>query len=117
MLQAVLDHLRESGIPVDGKEAEDPVFKSIDPEQIMLSYESEGGTGPKAVAGILAELEDQLSRHASDLESDEHRVAKGWDATRAIASKGSTVQTAQDLHDLLKLHRPAQTPNKSSFDK
>lgn len=61
VLQAVLEHLRESGIPVDGKEAEDLVFKSIDPEQIMLSYESEGGTGPRAVAGIIAELEEELA--------------------------------------------------------
>ena len=60
--QAVLDHLRESGIPVDGREAEDIVLKSIDPEQIMLSYESEGGTGPRAVAAIVAEIEDELAR-------------------------------------------------------
>jgi hypothetical protein len=113
--QAVLEHLRESGIPVDGKEAEDLVFKSIDPEQIMLSYESEGGTGPRAVAGIIAELEEELAMHASNLEEDQARVVSGWNATRAIASKGSTVNTAQDLHDLLQAHRPAHTSNKSSF--
>merc|ERR1712167_295367 len=113
--KAVLDHLRESGIPVNGREAEEIVLNSIDPEQIMLSYESEGGTGPRAVAAIVAEIEDELARHTTDLEKDQVRVTNGWNATRTIASMGSTVKTAQDLHDLLKKHRPAQTPNKSSF--
>lgn len=63
--QAVLAHLRDSGIPVEGKEAEGIVLKSIDPKQIMLSYESEGGTGPRAVAGIVAEIEDELSMSAT----------------------------------------------------
>lgn len=72
----------------------------------MLSYNSLGGTGPKAVDQMLKDMQSQLEHHRKVLESDVNRVSSSRKATGEIVTRANTVKTAEDLKKLVKQYRP-----------
>ena len=105
---AVMAHLKKEGIEADEKQ----VRRVLDPASVMLSYNSLGGTGPTAMAAISEEIHSTLDGHRAALEEDQSRVTKAYEACRAIAKgagpKGENVKSAEDLEQLISMHRPGK---------
>jgi len=106
-LPAVMAHLAENGVQ-GAKEAD--VRRVLDPQSVMMTYDSYGGTSPKAMKVVLAEINEKLNKHRADLATDKARVESGFNACRAIAAEADMVKTLKDLQDLVAKHRPAHTP-------
>ena len=82
----------------------------LDPASVMLSYNSEGGTGPRAMAHIGEQIHAELAGHKAALAADAARVSSAYDAARAIAKavgpKGANVTSVDDLAFVIDKHRP-----------
>jgi argininosuccinate lyase len=76
----------------------------LDPKMVMETYNSLGGTGPKAVAAMLEKFNAQLANHRSVLKADQARVKKAYDQSRAIAAEIGNVQSAEEIASLVKKH-------------
>jgi argininosuccinate lyase len=72
----------------------------LDPKSVMLSYNSLGGTGPKAVNEMLKQFRAELENHKKVLNEDNSRVNNALERTRTIASKAGSIQTAEQLKKL-----------------
>jgi argininosuccinate lyase len=99
---ACFEHLKANGIEA----TEDEVRRALDPRQVMMSYESEGGTGPKSVAAMLEELRARSDGHGKRLSEDRRRVSTAYEACRAIAAGARTIGTTAELDRVIQTHRP-----------
>jgi len=99
---ACLDHLKKNNIQAKDED----VKRVLDPRQVMLSYESLGGTGPEAVRAMLEKFGKGWEAHRGHLEDDRHRVARAYEACRTIARHASGVKSAADLERLVQTSRP-----------
>jgi argininosuccinate lyase len=104
----VMAHLKAEGIDAD----ESRVRDVLDPQKVMMSYNSLGGTGPAAVEALLSDIRGRAEGHRGDLNADQSRVDDGFAACRSIAKAcaGGAVKTAEDLSALIDEHRPGTTP-------
>ncbi|MSP61786.1 MAG: argininosuccinate lyase [Myxococcales bacterium] len=100
--QACFDHLKASHIEAP----EDEVRAVLDPKQVMMSYRSQGGTGPDAVKPMLASLGESLAGHRRRLALDQRRVTAAYEACRSIAREAGTVTSAADLDRLITRYLP-----------
>jgi argininosuccinate lyase len=96
-LGLVMEHLKEKGI--DAK-LED-VLPYVDPDRIVATYNSEGGTGPKAMQQTLAHMDNRLASLTATLDADEARVSNAFKACQEIGDKGAAVQTVDDLAQII----------------
>jgi argininosuccinate lyase len=83
------------------KASREDLQRVLDPKSVMMTYNSVGGTGPKAVGEMLQQFRKELDQHKKVLEEDQTRVKSAYDTVRNIASKASSVKTAQDLLNLI----------------
>jgi len=104
--KAVMEHLKKEGINAD----EAAVRRVLDPATVMLSYNSIGGTGPKAMREIAREIHSDLNQHKEALTKDQKRIDTAFNAARSIAKavgeKGQNVKTVEDLAKIIDQHRP-----------
>ena len=91
-------HLKEHGInaPIED------IRKILDPKEVMLTYNSEGGTGKKAVLQTMANLKIHLDRAKSELANDKARVEKARSNCRAIAKAAGEIKSVEGLKSLVK---------------
>lgn len=99
-LDACVAHLASRGITADPEE----VNKALEPDLIVNSYNSQGGTGPKAVADAQAKYRDQLATLRSRIASDEARHDTAYDVCRAICAEADSVTTRDQLQALVAKH-------------
>lgn len=100
--KACIEHLRGSGI-----EAPDAEIRAVlDPKQVMLSYRSQGATGPEAVRPMLETMRGQWEARSSRLASDRARVSRAFEACRSIARDAEDARSADDLDRLIRRHLP-----------
>lgn len=88
-------HLKENGIVAPKEE----IRAVLDPKTVMLTYNSFGGTGKKAVQENLKNLHAELEQKKKDLAADLKRVTVARDNCRAIA-KAATEGKIKDLDSL-----------------
>ena len=97
-LDTCLDHvIITHKIPAD-REKLKAVFNS---KAVMLSYNSLGGTGPKAVQKMMNDFNKELARHNKVIQEDEQRLKDALKVTREIAAAASGIKSAQDLKNLI----------------
>ncbi len=82
------------------------VQRVLEPASVMMSYNSLGGTGPKAVSEMLSRQEAELKKHEGVLGADKARVKNAYDASRAIAKESGNVKTVDDLAALISKYGP-----------
>jgi argininosuccinate lyase len=99
---ACIDHLKKNNIHA----REEEVKQVLDPQQVMLSYKSLGGTGPEAVRSMLEKFKKACEAHRRHLEDDQRRVASAYEACRTIARQASSVKSAADLERLVQTSPP-----------
>eukprot|EP01102_Stenamoeba_stenopodia_P013663 TRINITY_DN4468_c0_g1_i1.p1 TRINITY_DN4468_c0_g1~~TRINITY_DN4468_c0_g1_i1.p1 ORF type:complete len:548 (+),score=157.46 TRINITY_DN4468_c0_g1_i1:35-1678(+) len=92
------EHLKKNGVNAPEKE----VLGVLDPKQVVLSYNSQGGTGPKAVNAMLRQFETELENHKKVLAADKARVDGAFNDARTISSHASSIKTAEDIAALVK---------------
>jgi argininosuccinate lyase len=104
---AVMAHLKKEGIMA--KESE--IKQVLDPATVMLSYNSFGGTGPRAVAISMAEIDEEVQGHRAALATDQSRVSGAVEAARniarAVGPQGTLVASLEDLSRIVERERPA----------
>ncbi len=93
-------HMKKNGVKCTPAELE----AVLDPKAVMISYNSLGGTGPKAVSAMLEKMNAQLKAHRVAIKADKDRVTKAYDTARSIAGDIKTAQTASDIASLVKKH-------------
>lgn len=91
-------HLVESGISAPDAELQ----AILDPRQVMLSYNSLGGTGNKSVKHMLEVMAEQSNKYKQQLKEDNDRVNNAFKTTKTIASTISGVNSIDDLDKLIK---------------
>jgi hypothetical protein len=89
--------LRKSGI--DASEAE--INQILDSQEVMKSYESQGGTGPEAVAAMLAQFKKDLKAKSEEFQADRRRVSSAYDACRSVAKHAGEAKTPAALAELI----------------
>jgi argininosuccinate lyase len=91
-------HLHEHGI----KATEEEIRNVLDPQKVMLTYNSLGGTGKKAVVENMQRLRAELNDKIRVLEADEKRVRQARENCRQLASTApSTVKDLASLKSLV----------------
>ena len=98
---ACFEHLEKQGINAPKED----ILKILDPKQVMLSYNSEGGTGAVATAAMIAQFKDQSKQLRAALQTDEQRVANALARSRKIAQAAAGIKTPADLDKLLQAHQ------------
>jgi hypothetical protein len=110
-------HLKEHDINAPVEE----IRNVLDPQKVMLTYNSEGGTGEsrlvlcycfsestcagkKAVQEQMKRLTATLEEKKKVLKADQKRVADARDKCRAIAAAASSVKDASGLKSLVSKH-------------
>jgi len=73
----------------------------FDPKAVMMSYNSLGGTGPKAMKKVIEDLNKTLEKQKKEIAADQDRLDKALKAVRNIAGSASSAKTAQDLKNLI----------------
>ena len=101
--KACFDHLKKNGVDAPAEE----VRRVLDAKEVMLSYNSQGGTGPEAVMKMLEQFKQSLDRHRHRLQEDQRRVSTAYEACRNIARQASKVKSVSDLDRLIQKHQPA----------
>ena len=91
-------HLKEHGINAPAAE----IRKILDPKEVMLTYNSEGGTGKKAVQQTMANIKAHLDKAKADLANDKARVEKARENCRAIAKAAGEIKSVEGLKSLVK---------------
>jgi len=97
-----LQHLNKNGIKADPKE----LAAVLDPHTVMSTYNSEGGTGPKAVANMLTTFNQQLETHKKQLHRDNERVQTAYQAALNIAKNSKQINSADDIQTLINTYGP-----------
>jgi len=97
-LDYCLDHIiKKHNVPADPEKLK-LVFNA---KAVMMSYNSLGGTGPKAVAQMLTDLRKNLDKQKAEIKADEDRLKTALATTRAISGAAGNVKSAQDIKDLI----------------
>ena len=73
----------------------------LNSKSVMLSYNSYGGTGPKAVQEMLDDFSSQLKEHRAVLKQDQDRVDNAFNTCRQIAKDAHSVKTSEDLLNVI----------------
>jgi len=89
--------IKTHDIPADPEQ----IKKVFDPKAVMLSYNSLGGTGPKAVKKMLADMRSDLEAQKKIISADRARLDDALKTVRGIAEKAGSVKTAKDLLNLV----------------
>jgi len=97
-LDTCLDHIINKHKVAADKEKLKNVF---DPKAVMMSYNSLGGTGPKAVSQMLKDMTASLEKHKKVLQEDENRLKAALKVTREIAGAAGSIKTVEDLKKLI----------------
>jgi len=95
-------HLQECGIKAPKEEVE----KVLNSKQVMLSYDSLGGTGKKAVQKMLKEFNEELAGHRKVLEADKKRVKTAYEASRSLAAEMDGVSHLDQFKAIIQKYRP-----------
>jgi argininosuccinate lyase len=95
--KACVEHLRRHELNVTDSEVADV----LDPKKVMMSYDSQGGTGPKQVEKMLSTMSSQLAEHKQVLARDKSRVSKAMEACRSIAKRCHTANNANEMRTLV----------------
>merc|ERR1711881_719027 len=98
-----MQHLDKCGV----KDAKRHLVQQVlDPQSVMLSYNSEGGTGPDAVKQILHSLRSDLQQHKQLLQDDQSCVDAAFEAARnlAYAAQKTPCTSTQDFQKLVQAH-------------
>ena len=95
--KACMEHLRKNGVNASEQE----VAEVLDPKSVMMSYESQGGTGPKSVRAMLDQFGHSLDQQRRILDGDRRRVTLAFEACRSIASRATAVKSSADLDRLI----------------
>jgi len=82
------------------------VERVLDPRNVMLSYNSRGGTGDKAVEKMLEEYTSELAAKKKVLERDQARVDNSFNAIRSIAKEAKGIKSQDELRKLIGKYRP-----------
>jgi argininosuccinate lyase len=85
------------------------VERVLDPKNVMNSYESRGGTGPKSVATMMEKMKADLAASKKILATDVERTETANAAIHAIAASASRdpqALTQQGLRDIVKNLHP-----------
>lgn len=96
--EACFKHLEAANI----KAPREDILKILDPKQVMLSYNSEGGTGAVATKAMLEDFKAQSAEQRAQLQADSTRVNSALATARKIAQASGNVQTAADLDKIVK---------------
>ena len=95
--KACFDHLRKNGIDVSDADLD----KVLDSKEVMKSYESQGGTGPKAVNAMLGQFKDCIQKHSQVLEQDRKRVSRAYEGCRTLAKRAAEAKSINQLDQLI----------------
>jgi argininosuccinate lyase len=82
------------------KAPKEDLQRVLDPKSVMMSYNSLGGTGPKAVETMLKQFREELANHQKVLDADNARVSDALEFTRQLAAKASGIKNAEELKKL-----------------
>ncbi len=91
-------HLREHNINATDEE----IRNILSPKYVMMTYNSQGGTGNKAVLATMENLRNELKNKVSVIDADRKRVTTARDNCRAMAVAASSVKSVEDLRGLVK---------------
>jgi len=95
--------LKQQGINAPNEEVE----RVLDPTQVMLSYESRGGTGKKAVEKVIKDSRSELESFRAEIKKDKARVDTAFNACRSIAKDaGAGIKDREQLKKLIEKYRP-----------
>jgi argininosuccinate lyase len=75
--------------------------KVLDPKSVMMTYNSLGGTGPKAVGEILRQFRQELDQHRKVLSEDNHRVSSALETVRKVSKNAASITSAEELKALV----------------
>jgi argininosuccinate lyase len=100
----VYEHLKSMGVEFQKKD----VDAVLDPKTVMQAYNSLGGTGPKAVADMLAKYRAQIKQEREVLAADNKRIQSSFEACRAIAKEApnANIKKPEDIQRLLDKYFP-----------
>jgi argininosuccinate lyase len=90
------------------KAPESEIRAVLDGKSVMQTYNSYGGTGPKAVQAMLDDFDQRLKEHVAVLKADLDRTQAGFDAARAIAKAAQGKTTQEELSKIVEQYRPKQ---------
>lgn len=96
--QVCYDHItKKHGI----KATPEDVRAVLDPKTVMMSYNSQGGTGKVAVEKMIKDMYAALDAHSKVVAADKARVDNAYNRTRKIAAAAGAVQSRDDLKKLI----------------
>ena len=96
--EACFAHLEKAGISAPRED----ILKILDPKQVMLSYNSEGGTGAVATKAMIDDFKVQSASQRAALQADGNRVSSALALARKIAQASTNVQSTADLEKIVK---------------
>jgi len=97
-----VEHLKKNGINAPKAE----VDAVLEPKTVMQSYNSLGGTGPKAVSAMITKMKAQLAKQEAELAADQARVDAAYQACRNIAKEAATATTREQLAAVVAKYMP-----------
>jgi len=77
------------------------IQRILDPKSVMMTYNSLGGTGPKAVGEMLKQFHQELQQHDKVLKDDKKRVDSALETCRQISKNAGSINSAEDLKKLV----------------
>jgi len=83
------------------KASREELQRVLDPKSVMLTYNSLGGTGPKAVTEILKQFRQELEHHRNVLKEDNQRVSSALETCRKISKNAASTKSADELKALV----------------
>jgi argininosuccinate lyase len=101
----VMAHLKERGVANANKAK---VVAALDGKSVMMTYESRGGTGPKAVKTMIDQMEAQHAALLKTLDTDKSRVSNANATAHAIALEASKAAnlSKDGLRAIVAKHHP-----------
>jgi len=97
-----MSHIQSRGVDISREEIE-PI---LNPESVMLSYNSLGGTGDKSVEELIRWLESRVQDLDVKLAVDKRRVFQAYEACQSIAAEAKKIQSHEELVKLINKHKP-----------
>jgi len=83
------------------KASREEIQRVLEPKSVMTTYNSLGGTGPKAVGEILNQFRQDLEQHRKLLTEDNQRVNSALETCRIISKKAGAITTIDELKSLV----------------
>jgi argininosuccinate lyase len=94
------EYIRNNG--VEATDAE--IDAVLEPKSVMESYNTLGGTGPKAVQAMLDNQDARLEELRAEYQADQDRVDSAYERSRALAREMREVQTSDEIAALVTKH-------------